>query len=63
MNKFQTALEHLIEEYLSDYSLEDLFDEFDLDIADVFALLLSQGFIDEDKVAEVFFQDITVEDE
>lgn len=58
MNKYSRAIESLIEEYLSDYSLEDLFDELDLEVADVITVLISQGWIDERKIAEVFDLDV-----
>lgn len=58
MSKYSRAIESLIEEYLSDYSLEDLFDELDLEVADVITVLISQGWIDERKIAEVFDLDV-----
>lgn len=51
--ELERYLEDVVENYLSEKSAEDLFEEFDLTVAEVFIHLFNTGMIDETELERI----------
>lgn len=46
----KTLMERFLDEFLNDYSVEEILEMLDLDVYEVLELAFSEGYIDEDIV-------------
>lgn len=58
MTKTKTKMEIFLDEFLNDYSLEEIFEMLNVDVYDAFEATFETGLIDEELIDGFIYEDI-----